>query len=158
MKHVAPLVALLVVMALTACGPFRSATSTPQPSPLLTQLDAGEAKWRSADVNNYRIVVVEARSTIAPSTQAYTITVRGGQVVEMSATCRSGSCGPTFKAEEYTVTGLFARARGAAGNAQLETRLTLDPMYGFPASLATAIRGSADASGSIQVEQFQPLQ
>jgi len=159
MKRMAIPIVLLVVLTLNACTRFGSAaTPTVPPSPLLAKLDAGEAVWRGAGVTRYRIVVVDGVSSFAPVTRVFTITVRDGQVVEKTADCRSGPCGtPTFNAEEYTVPGLFAQARANASDPKLATNLTLDPTYGFPTYLATSVPNATESSGSLRVEQFQPL-
>ena len=75
--------------------------------------------------------------------ETYSVTVRSGQVTEQSAFCipapfEAGKCTvQPFDAKDYTVPGLFAIARSQARIAEGKwTKITFDPIYGFPSVIA----------------------
>jgi hypothetical protein len=143
--------ALLLICAglISACGP----TATPQQ-------DADEKKWQASGVRSYTITVLDARSIW--HAQINKVTVSDGKVTASSATCvvapaETQGCKTTaFNPEEYTVTGLFARARAQLNSDQVKwTKINYDSAYGYPTSITYNNPKIIDGDWALIVNNFE---
>ncbi len=107
---------------------------------LLAQVAQQEQEWLEKDIDSYHIVVLHVSSVW--HAQTHEITVRAGEVVDQSASCipaptENGKCEVrAFDAEEYTVPGLFERARSLAQFDDGEwTEIEFDPIHGYPTGI-----------------------
>lgn len=131
------------------------------PSTTAAEIDAAEAQWQAAGITSYRITVRDVGALWFSQTE--TITVRDGQVVDQSETCRDTAGGPhpckvfPGDAQTYTVPGLFARAR-ALSMARGTAAVTLfDPTWFYPRAITSDIPGAFDTVHYIGVEAFDVL-
>lgn len=147
LAFVAGCVPATISTPLPSVSPSPQATLTPPPTykPATASsgdaIDQAEHKWQAQGIRSYRIQVLHLQSIW--HAQTYSITVRNERVIDQSAFCvpapsEAGQCTVRpFKAEDYTVPGLFAIARTQAGNAEGKwTKITFDPIYGFPSGIA----------------------
>ncbi len=132
-------------------------------NPLLDQIGRAEQKWQARKVLNYRVSVLHVQSIW--HAQTYNLTVKNGAVVDQSSTCitapaESGQCKVNpFKADDYTVTGLFARARTMAqGENRQGLTVTFDETYGFPKTIGFDLPNAVDEDNSWVVQEFQVLE
>jgi len=132
-----------------------------QPTPL-TPLEQGEESWARDGVDDYRIVVV---ITSIWHRQRHDITVRDGQVTEATATCdpaptELGRCQvQPFDAEDYTMPGLFARARSLTYSRDAQYgKIEFDATYGFPARMSYNHPDLIDEEWAWRVETFEVLE
>jgi len=149
---------------LTQQGPTPRVEKLPvhESSPWEQQIGEAELLWQKSNIESYEIVVLHVHSIW--SAQSHRITVRHGQVVASRAECipapmQMGECElQTFKASDYTVEGLFARARELAARAGGEfTRLEFDAVYGFPNLIAYDHPEVVDEDNSLRVTEFEVL-
>lgn len=104
-------------------------------------IDEAEQRWQEAGVGSYEIEVLHVASIW--EAQSYHITVRDGEVVAAEAQCipapmQMGECEVReYQAEDYTVEGLFARARVEAGRGGgAFTQIEFEAEYGFPTRIS----------------------
>ncbi len=131
--------------------------------PLLDQIGRAEQTWQARKVLNYRVSVLHVQSIW--HAQTYTLTVKNGVVVDQSATCipapfEGRNCTVrSFKADDYTVTGLFATVRTMAqGESRKGLTVTFDETYGFPKTIKSAPPGVVDGDSSWSVQKFELLE
>ena len=143
--------ALLLIGAalVSACGLFSS-----------PQQDADEKKWQASGVHSYTITVLDARSIW--HAQINKVTVSDGKVTASSATCavapaETQGCKTTaFNPEEYTVTGLFARAKTQLNSDQAKwTKINYDSEYGYPSSITFNNPQIIDGDWALIVKNFE---
>jgi hypothetical protein len=150
---------LALLMAQTGCTSIEKAR-------LIGEINAAEARWQAQGITDYRIAV---RFISVWRIQTDTLTVRDGLVTEHSALCAtslipiSDDCViESIDPQAYTVEGLFARARNLVSRGinrgSIEgLSLRFDPVYGYPASIASSPPELIDADSSWNVEEFVVL-
>lgn len=150
-------VGLIVIVGFTGCDLIKPL----QPRILQAQIGFAEQRWQAQHITGYRIQVQQMSSIW--HLQRYTITVQNGDVVDQSATCipapmegRECKIRP-FAAEDYTVPGLFERARSMAQSTTGGVTITFDPTYGFPSSIDSAPPNVVDGDQSWRVISFEVL-
>lgn len=129
-------------------------TSDPAWSTSEGQINRAEKFWNRQGITSYRIKV---RLWTFWNDQSYSVVVRGGKVVDSSATCLEDSPGEpcpvyNFDPDRFTVPGLFAAARDKASMA----KITFDPVYGFPAIISYNHTAIADEEEEWTVLEFHP--
>lgn len=151
--NVALFVCLLV--ALASCRSVQDLT-------LQKEIEQAEQHWAEQGVDDYRIVVVTSSIW---HMQIHDLIVRDGGVAEASATCEPapvelGKCEvQPFDAEEYTVSGLFARARWLAQSRDAQYgRIEFDATYGFPTRMSFNHPEMIDEEWGWRVEAFEVLE
>ena len=129
---------------------------------LQKEIEQAEQRWAEQGVDDYRIVVVTSSIW---HMQIHDIIVRDSQVAESSATCEPapvelGKCEvQPFNAEEYTVPGLFARARWLAGSRDAQYgQIEFDATYSFPARMFFDHPETIDEEWAWRVEAFAVLE
>jgi hypothetical protein len=129
---------------------------------LQEEVEQAEQRWAEQGVNDYRIVVVTSSIW---HMQVHHIVVRDGDVAESSATCEPapvemGKCEVRpFDAEDYTVPGLFARARWLAQSRDVQYgRIEFDATYSFPARMFFDHPEMIDEEWGWRVEAFEVLE
>ncbi len=128
------LLPILAGLAIVACTPGMPADlSTPEPRSA-EALDWAEARWLALNVNTYHIQV---QAVSLWHVQTHDIVVRGGQADDSAATCMTAplefgnECRvQTFEPADFTVPGLFAKARTLAG--EKWAKIAFDAKYAFP--------------------------
>lgn len=148
------LLSLAVLAGAAACRPIPAADDP---------LASAEQTWASRGISNYRIDVLAVESVW--HAQTYTLLVRGGIVVESASSCipapmEFGDCTVRdFDPLDYSVPGLFARARGAmAGQGGDWVMVSFDPQYGFPSRIAFDNPEAVDEDWSWRVTGFEVLE
>jgi hypothetical protein len=143
---------LLLIAALTAC--------TPSPS---RKIDQAERKWQDQDITSYRIAVLHVQSIWHAQTN--TITVREGEVVEVTGICipapfEGGSCTvEEVDPAEYLVPGLFETARRLVEHQPAEAvEITFDESYGFPKAISFNLPDVVDEDNYWEVKSFEVLE
>ena len=147
-------VGILTLAALVGCNAW------------VAQVNKAERKWQKQDINSYRIEVVYICSTW--HYQTHTITVRDGQAVDWSASCMDApretymgiECEvEPFDPEEYTVPGLFAKARSVAeAHPEQEVVIDFHDTYGFPRRIRHDDPSVVDGIDRWLVESFEALE
>ncbi|RME83446.1 MAG: hypothetical protein D6775_08055 [Caldilineae bacterium] len=101
------------------------------------ELARAEQRWRAQQVSDYRIEVLEVLSVW--HAQYHLITVRDGEVADSEARClpapaEGGKCKVyDFDARDFTVPGLFAKAREAlSAPTRRYVKVEYDTEWGFP--------------------------
>jgi hypothetical protein len=125
-------------------------------------VDQAELKWRQQSVASYRIEVLEVNSIW--HSQAYTITIRNGQIVDSSTHCvpapaEGGKCKvEAFDPNTYTVPGLFGAARARAADEQAKwLKITFDSTYGYPNQISYDNPDILDEDWLVRVTTFEVL-
>ncbi len=155
-RRFAPLISLLMVVALAACGggasPFEVAPAMlPQPPAqaeaaytayLFRALAEHETRWRSLGIAHYRLTVYH--TNFRNDNQTETITVQGGRVTGRVVAC--GHPGVTEPAttctkqqnepDAFTVPDIFKLARELAPDPTHYMRVTFEPFTGLPRTLS----------------------
>lgn len=141
---------LAVLAGAAACSPV-PATDDP--------LAADERTWAEMEVSDYHIEVMVVESIW--HAQTYALVVRDGAVVESASTCipapmEFGECTVRdFDPADFTVPGLFARARQAlAGQGAAWVTVNFDPQYGFPSRISFDNPDAVDEDWSWRVTGF----
>ena len=129
---------------------------------LQKEVEQAEQRWAEQSVDDYRIVVVTSSIW---HMQIHDITAQDGDVAEASATCEPasvemGKCDvQPFDAEDYTVAGLFARARWLAQSRDAQYgQIEFDPTYSFPARMSFNHPEMIDEEWGWRVETFEVLE
>lgn len=127
-----------------------------------SDLDNAERQWQRQGVASYRIEVLVVNSIW--HAQTHTITVQNDEVVEADASCipapfENGSCQANpFVAEDYTVPGLFAKARAVSEDANPDyLTLRFDPTYHFPSNISFDDPEILDEDWNWTVTSFEVL-
>lgn len=147
------LVCLLLVLA--SCR-------TAQDLSLQKEVEQARQRWAEQGVDDYRIVVVTSSIW---HMQIHDIIVMDGDVADASASCEPaplelGKCEvQSFDAKEYTVPGLFVRARWLAQSRDAQYgRIEFDSTYGFPARMSFNHPEMIDEEWAWRVETFELLE
>ena len=148
MKHL--FFALFTFLLLTAC----TASASP--------LENSERLWQNQNIQSYRIEVLVVNSIW--HAQTHTITVQHDEVMEADAACipapfENGVCQANpFVAEDFTVPGLFAKARAVSEELDpSHITIEFDPTYHFPASISFDDPDIIDEDWSWRVTSFEVL-
>lgn len=146
---------ICLVVMLASC-------SSVQHLSLQNEVEQAEQRWAEHGVDDYRIIVVTSSIW---HMQIHDIVVRNGVVAEASATCEPapvemGKCEvQPFEAEEYTVPGLFARARWLAQSRDAQYgRIEFDSTYSFPVRMSFNHPEMIDEEWGWRVETFEVLE
>ena len=152
MKRNSPLYGLVLCCAwlllLSACG-----------SAAASELEEAERRWQEQGIDDYQIEVLVVRSIW--HAQSHVITVEDGVVTEQTAHCIQAPAEfeecevEPFAAEDFTVPGLFAKAR--ASN-QEGVKITYEPTYGYPDSISFNDPNIVDEDWSWGVKRFEILE
>lgn len=124
-----------------------------------SELEAGEQRWQEQGIDDYRIEVLVVRSIW--HAQSHRITVEDGVVTGQTAHCIQApaefeACEvEPFAAEDFTVPGLFAKARASD---QEGVKIAYDLTYGFPDSIRFDNPEILDEDWSWGVMGFEPLE
>ncbi len=149
MKARLALAACILIILLTGCR--------------ATQLvDQMEQAWLDQKITSYRIEVLVIHSIW--HAQSHQITVRDNQIESATAACipapiEAGKCKvETFNAEDYTVAGLFRKARSEAqSHKATPTKITYDSTYHFPQQISYDDPKMVDEDWSWGVTAFEVL-
>jgi hypothetical protein len=127
------------------------------------RIDRAEAKWKGRAIDDYRIVVRVSNSLW--HLQTHDIEVRDGAAISSSATCIPA---PTegrectvrdFDPDDYTVTGLFAKARWIAERGEPEyTGIEFDRRRGYPTLIRYDHPEMLDEDWAWSVEGFEEVE
>lgn len=161
----APLWRIIIQFALLPLLLVGCATTQADEKSTATNLGRAEARWREQGVDSYTISVEVATLW---HVQVNHVTVERGAVVAAHATCGAvapldfkardtGRCATEqFNGADFTVEGLFARARAAASatSPEVETSFTFDPERGFPSTMGGHNKAATDSSWSWRVVAF----
>jgi hypothetical protein len=126
----------------------------------VSELEEAERRWQERGIDDYQIEVLVVRSIW--HAQSHVITVEDGIVTEQTADCIpapaeiDGCEVEPFAAEDFTVSGLFAKARASADQEWVE--IVYDPTYGFPVSISFNNPEIVDGDWSWGVTSFEPLE
>jgi len=127
-----------------------------------TQVDQMERAWLDQKIASYHVEVLVINSVW--HAQSYQITVRANQIESATASCipapiEAGKCQvKAFNAEDYTVAGLFKKARSAAESRQATpAEITYDATYHFPRQMSYNDPNMVDEDWSWQVTAFEVL-
>ena len=128
-----------------------------------TQLvDQMERAWLDQKITSYRIEVLVINSIW--HAQSHQITVRDNQVESATAACTTApmefeKCKvKAFNAEDYTVAGLFRKARSEAeGQQATPAKITYDSTYHFPQQMSYNDPNMVDEDWSWRVTAFEVL-
>ncbi len=153
---------IVSVVHLVCLGVVLASCRSAQDLSLPQEVERAEQQWAEQGVDDYRIVVVTSSIW---HMQIHDIIIQGDNVAEASATCEpapteSGKCEvQPFDAEDYTVPGLFARARwlAQARDAQYG-RIEFDSAYGFPARMSFNHPEMIDEEWGWRVATFEVLE
>ena len=125
-------------------------------------IDQAERKWQAHGITSYRIEVLTVQSVW--HAQSHQITVRDGKVIDQSASCipaptEMGVCEvQPYKAEDYTVPGLFAKAHWMVENIQARwMQINFDSQYDFPSQISFDDPDAIDDDWAWRVMAFDPL-
>jgi len=152
-RRATPLFILSAALMLSACQPLLSGLT------LQGKLGRAEAVWEKQGPASYRIQV---RCGSAWGIETYTIAVQAGRVAENSAECAPGPLGPPdckvpdYRAEEYTVPGLFEQVRQQIE--RLDARYLMasfDPTHGYPAHISYDHPQIYDEQWACNVVEFE---
>jgi hypothetical protein len=145
--------ACIIAGCFAACGPVQTPAAI---------LDRQEQVWRDQQIAAYRIEVLEVRSIW--HAQTHRITVRNNQVENASASCipapiEAGTCEvEAFIAADYTIPGVFARARTLLNGPNAEwAKITYDPTYGFPATISYNHPDIVDEDWGWRISSFEVI-
>jgi hypothetical protein len=126
------------------------------------QIDEAEERWQEGEIASYEIEVLHVSSIW--EAQRYRIKVVNGEVFAAEAQCipapmQMGECEVhEYQAEDYTVEGLFARARVEAGRGGGDfTQIEFDAVYGFPTRISYDQPDVLDEEQSWRVMAFDAL-
>jgi hypothetical protein len=138
---------LLGAACLAACRP-------------VSTVDRQEQRWRSLGITDYRLRALDVRSIWHAET--VTVTVRAGALADHNAACipapiEDGKCAVrAYDPLEYTVEGLFARARDELRiDGGRHTQVEYDPACGFPTRIAYDHPDIVDEDRIIRVTSFE---
>ena len=127
-----------------------------------TQVDQMQQAWLDQKITSYRIEVLVVNSIW--HAQSHQITVRDNQVESATAACITApmefeKCQvKAFNAEDYTVAGLFRKARSEAGSHEATpTEITYDSTYHFPRQMSYNDPNMVDEDWSWRVTAFEVL-
>ncbi len=127
-----------------------------------TQVDQMEQAWLDRKVTSYRIEVLVVNSIW--HAQSHQITVRDNQVESVTAACTTApmefeKCQvKAFNAEDYTVAGLFKKARSEADSHEATpVKITYDSTYHFPKTISYNDPNIVDEDWSWSVMAFEAL-
>jgi hypothetical protein len=147
---------ILTPTALAGCGS----------DALAAQVNRAEHRWQEQDINSYRIEVGYGRGTW--HYQTHTVTVRDGQAVDWSASCVTAPMETAlgkvcevepFDPEEYTVPGLFAKARSLAeAYPEQGVEIEFHSTYGFPSRIRYDLPDVVDEDQAWGVRSFEVLE
>jgi hypothetical protein len=141
MKY-SPRLSLLAALALAACNAgalnLTTADIPSTPAPLNAELlDLAEAQWLKSNVREYAIQV---QTVSLWHVQTHELVVKDGEVTSSSAACITAplefgrECTvEAFEAADFTVPGLFAKARTLVG--EKWARAAFDSSYYYPSSI-----------------------
>jgi hypothetical protein len=113
-------------------------TTVAERDSLLRLIDAGEKKWRTARSPDYTVTVV-ASCFCRDRGQPVVLRVVADSVVASRDTTGQQSWPDDWRTGLH-VAGLFKEARQFACDSTSTTRVTLDPMLGYPSVLSTESR------------------
>ncbi len=121
-----------------------------------------ERAWLEHKVVSYRIEVRVINSIW--HAQTHQIIVRDNQIESATASCipapiEAGKCEvKAFNAEDYTVVGLFKKARSEAASRQATlAKITYDATYHFPQQMSYNDPNMVDEDWSWRVTAFEVL-
>ena len=147
---------LLAAIAVSTCGCKAWVSRT----------NSAERRWNRQDVDSYRIEVAYIRGMW--HFQKHVITVRDGQVVDASASCmdapRETAQGTKcevepFDPQEYTVPGLFAKAKSVAKEyPRRQIEINFDETYSYPTRIMRSHPDILEAIDRWRVESFEVLE
>ncbi len=127
-----------------------------------TQVDQMEQAWRDHKITSYRIEVMVVNSIW--HAQSHQITVRDNRVESATAACTTApmefeKCQvKPFNAEDYTVAGLFKKARAEAdSHEETPVKITYDSTYHFPEHISYRNPKVIDGDWSWGVTAFEVL-
>ncbi len=127
-----------------------------------TQVDQMERAWQDHKIASYRIEVMVINSIW--HAQSHQITVRDNRVESATASCITApmefeKCQvKAFNAEDYTVAGLFRKARSEAGSHEgTPVNITYDSTYHFPKGISYSNPKVIDGDWSWGVTAFEVL-
>ena len=125
-------------------------------------VDQMERAWLDQKITSYRIEVLVVNSIW--HAQSHQITVRDNQVESATAACTTApmefeKCKvKAFNAEDYTVAGLFRKARSEAeGQQATPAKITYDSTYHFPQQMSYNDPNMVDEDWSWRVTAFEVL-
>ncbi len=126
------------------------------------QVDQMQQAWLDHKITSYRIEVMVVNSIW--HAQSHQITVRDNQIESATATCTTApmefeECKvKAFNAEDYTVAGLFRKARSEAESREsTPTKIIYDPTYHFPQHISYNNPQVRDGDWSWGVMAFEVL-
>ena len=132
----------------------------------VSRSNTAERRWNRQDIDDYRIEVAYIRGVW--HFQKHTLTVRKGEIADVSASCvqapRERAQDMECKVEpfdplEYTVPGLFAKARSMAKEYPMrEIEITFGETYSYPALIRHSDPDVPEAIDRWRVESFEVLE
>jgi hypothetical protein len=152
----------IILLPLAGCGGQPAITGISGDSGPKISIGDAEKKWQAQNVTRYRIQVMLVQSIW--HAQSHTITVRDGKVTDQQASCvpapfESGKCTVReYKAEDFTVPGLFATARAESKSDDGKwTTIVFDPTYGYPVRISYDHPDVVDEDHGWSVQSFEVL-
>ncbi|NNJ10355.1 hypothetical protein EKD04_008440 [Chloroflexales bacterium ZM16-3] len=126
------------------------------------QLNRAERLWKQQGIDSYRISVSNSSNWVM---RTFDLTVRNGEIVSLSHTCKSGladfgicNSDPTYT--DYSVPGLFEYVRTVLSDTEIDNRwkrITYDPTYGYPTSIVINDPQILDEESALTVLSFEVL-
>ncbi len=127
-----------------------------------TQVEQNEQAWQDHKITSYRIEVLVVNSIW--HAQSHQITVRDNEIESAMASCITApmefeKCKvQAFNAEDYTVAGLFRKARSEADSHEATlVKITYDASYHFPHTISYNNPKVIDGDWSWGVSAFEVL-
>lgn len=131
-------------------------SATMFPTPPLDRLNDAEQTWQASGVTNYQLRAHFVAEVYVDG--VIDLKVENGQIT--SATCipqpKSVDLCSSLRSEDYTIPGLFQKARRAMNDPTTNVIVQYDATYGFPRSVMIQSRTSTGGS-DITVEDFAHL-
>jgi hypothetical protein len=129
------------------------------------QIDEAETKWLAVEPGQYYITVDDISLW---HWQTYHLTVVDGAVTDHAASCTPApieyhDCEVVpYDPEEFTIPGLFLRARSLALTARenpgFRLEISFNPDFHFPRKIVYGNPRAIDSDGSVVVQSFTPVE